>query len=137
MFITTWRWVVERHEQSRSTRQRRLLPPWWAILTVILGGLAVMVWYKPINFSNIGDIIGAVVGVICFAATASFIIWGVVMGAIAYFKNLRIALPATAATALVSVVLWQVFDGLGPTGKFVMIGVIVVAVFLVGNILQS
>jgi L-cysteine desulfidase len=122
---------------SEQRGERKYMPPPWALVTVVLGGLAAFVWFNPLNVSSIADMIGALVGFACAGGCATLILWGIVRGAIAYFKNLRIALPLTAATALVGTIAWQVFDSLGPAGKFVMIAGIVVVAFLVGIVLQS
>jgi hypothetical protein len=113
------------------------MPPPWVFITVILGGLAALIWFNPLNFSSIADTLGAIIGIACAGSIIVVLLWGIVKGLIAYFQNLRIALPATAATALVGTVIWQLFDGLGPAGKFVMIAAVVIIVFLAGIIWQS
>lgn len=119
---------MNRSKAERPGGNGSPLPPPWALITAALAGLTAFVWFNPINWSNIGDVLGAIAGLVCFVGLVSFVLWGVAAFMVVYVRNLRIALPLTAGGGLVGVILWQVFDGLSPTGKFVMIAVIVLVV---------
>ncbi|TDB76617.1 hypothetical protein [Micromonospora sp. KC723] len=109
----------------------------WAIVAVALAGLTYLVWNGTVRAAGFVELLGTLAGIVCIGGVAVFVLWMLAVAARSYVRNYRIAIPATAGFALVGTMLWQVFSGLGPGGKFVMVAVLFVLFFVVLSILQN